>query len=650
MERRLYQQEVVADLGQQALETDTIDQLMHDACIAVADILDTEYSKVLELLPGGDEVFLRQGIGWRDGLVGAATVPTDLDSQAGYTLITEEPVIVDNLRTEDRFSGPELLTSHDVVSGISVIIGSVEKPWGVLGTHTSERREFTTLDANFVKSVANVIASAVARHEHEEELARTVDLFEQTERIADVGGWDIDAETLALSWTDHIYDLLDLPHEYEPDIELFFDAVHDDDEERARTALNAALEDWEKIDLEIRVFTPEGEMKWLHIQGNPETVDGGVVRIRGAAQDVTERMEREQELKRANRRTELALTATDATIWEWDVETDNVWTHPDPDGLLQTRIQTSEEFFDSVHPEDRQEIKAAQKEAIETQTPYHAEFRYERDGETRWAQDYGEPFEPTEGGGRRMIGAAYDITERKEREQALEESHKRLGEFATAVSHDLREPLGTIASYLQLLERRYEEDLDDDAREFVDFAVSGATRMREMIDGLVRTYARVDQDGDTFEPVDLHVVLEDVERDLDKKIETSGAEITADSLPSVSGDYGQLEQVLMNLIDNAIKYSGDESPRIHLSAERDDGMWVVSVQDEGIGMKPEKTGNVFNVFTRVHSKEEYPGTGIGLALCDRIIERHGGDIWVESEPGEGSTFSFTVPAVSSTDL
>jgi len=173
LQTRIRQQEVVTDLGQQALEDDDLDRLMHDASVAVADTLDNDYCKVLELLPSG-EVFLRQGVGWQDGLVGNATVPTDLDSQAGYTLLSEEPVIVDDLSTEDRFSGPDLLVDHDVVSGISVIIGTVDEPWGILGTHTTDRREFTEYDVNFVKSVANLLAAAIERHEYQNELEKTV--------------------------------------------------------------------------------------------------------------------------------------------------------------------------------------------------------------------------------------------------------------------------------------------------------------------------------------------------------------------------------------------------------------------------------------------------------------------------------------------
>lgn len=186
LQTRARQQEVAAELGQQALETDNLEQLMHDATVAIAETLDSDYAKVLELLPGGDEMLLRQGVGWRDGLVGDATVPTDVDSQAGYTLLSEEPVIVDDLRIDERFSGPELLTSHDVVSGISVIIGSVEEPWGALGVHTVERHEFTDHDVNFVQSIANVLASAITEIKAKQQLQeRENDLKETFNRITD---------------------------------------------------------------------------------------------------------------------------------------------------------------------------------------------------------------------------------------------------------------------------------------------------------------------------------------------------------------------------------------------------------------------------------------------------------------------------------
>jgi signal transduction histidine kinase len=234
--------------------------------------------------------------------------------------------------------------------------------------------------------------------------------------------------------------------------------------------------------------------------------------------------------------------------------------------------------------------------------------------------------------------------ERRRRERELKASNERLEQFAYAASHDLQEPLRMVSSYLSLLEHRYGDDLEPEAWEFVDYAVDGADRMREMIDGLL-AYSRVQTRGDPFEPVDLEDVLADVREEMLVRIEESGAEITAESLPTVAGDRRQLQQVFGNLVENAVEYSGDDPPRVRVAAERSGNRWVVSVEDEGIGIDPDDQDRVFEVFQRLHSREDHEGPGIGLALCERIVERHGGDIWVESEPGEGATFTFTLPTL-----
>ncbi|WP_436924160.1 PAS domain S-box protein [Halosimplex amylolyticum] len=247
------------------------------------------------------------------------------------------------------------------------------------------------------------------------------------------------------------------------------------------------------------------------------------------------------------------------------------------------------------------------------------------------------------GGDRRGMLVVQDITERKEYERQLEASNERLQQFAYAASHDLQEPLRMVSSYLQLVEDRYGDELDADGREFIDFAVDGAERMRAMIEGLLE-YSRVETRGDPFEPVDLDAVLADVREDLQLQIRESDAEISVESLPVVHGDADQLRQVFQNLLDNAIEYSGDEPPRIEIDAERDGDQWVLSVSDEGIGVDPEDEDRIFEVFQRLHSHEDHSGTGIGLALCRRIVDRHGGEIWVESDTGAGATFLFTLPA------
>ncbi|SDJ93142.1 sensor histidine kinase [Natronorubrum texcoconense] len=225
----------------------------------------------------------------------------------------------------------------------------------------------------------------------------------------------------------------------------------------------------------------------------------------------------------------------------------------------------------------------------------------------------------------------------------LEASNDRLEQFAYAASHDLQEPLRMVTSYLQLLEDRYGDELDEDGEEFIEYAVDGADRMREMIDGLLE-YSRVGTQGGQFDPVDLDAVLDDVLTDLQLKIDETDTEITREPLPAVDGDERQLQQLFQNLVSNAIEYSGDELPRIHVSATREESTWTISVRDEGIGVDPDETDRIFGIFQRLHSVDEHAGSGIGLALCKRIVERHDGEIWVDSEPGDGSTFFFTLPA------
>lgn len=199
-----------------------------------------------------------------------------------------------------------------------------------------------------------------------------------------------------------------------------------------------------------------------------------------------------------------------------------------------------------------------------------------------------------------------------------------------------------VSSYLQLLETNYADELDEEARTYIDFAVDGSDRMREMIEGLL-AYSRIDMDDIAFEPVESEDVVDDVLTDLQVRIDETDSTVIVDSLPAVYGDPQQIEQLLSNLISNAIKYSGEEPPRVEISAEKRGNRCVFSVADEGIGIEPEYVDQIFEIFNRLHSNEECQGTGIGLALCEKIVDHHGGDIWVDTEPGRGTTFYFTLP-------
>jgi signal transduction histidine kinase/HAMP domain-containing protein len=230
----------------------------------------------------------------------------------------------------------------------------------------------------------------------------------------------------------------------------------------------------------------------------------------------------------------------------------------------------------------------------------------------------------------------------KEKAKELERSNSELAQFAYIASHDLQEPLRMVSSYMQLLEKRYKDKLDDDAHEFIDYAVDGAMRMQQLINDLL-AYSRVGTRGKSFEPIDSKNVYERAVDNLKVAIEESGAMILCDPLPRVMADASQLMQLLQNLIGNGIKFSGEGPPRINVSAEKKEEEWIFSVRDNGIGIDPEHQERIFQIFQRLHSRSEYPGTGIGLAVCKKIVERHGGRIWVESKPNRGSIFYFTIP-------
>jgi PAS domain S-box-containing protein len=248
------------------------------------------------------------------------------------------------------------------------------------------------------------------------------------------------------------------------------------------------------------------------------------------------------------------------------------------------------------------------------------------------------------------FGIALDISARKKAadelrhvNEELRRSYTELEQFAHVASHDLQEPLRMVTSYLQLIERRYNDRLDDDGREFIHFAVDGAKRMKALITDLL-DFSRTGTDAAHRQAVEAGVLLENALSNLKTAIDESGAQITTDPLPTISVDPVLFTQVFQNLIANAIKFQKDTVPCVHISAQRQARDWIFSVQDNGIGIEPHHRDRIFRIFERLHNSEQYSGSGIGLAITRKIVERHGGRIWVESQPGTGSTFHFSISA------
>jgi PAS domain S-box-containing protein len=304
--------------------------------------------------------------------------------------------------------------------------------------------------------------------------------------------------------------------------------------------------------------------------------------------------------------------------------------------------------LDIVLPEDRELVEESSTKMLKGERSLGYEFRIlTKRAVVKWVV---ETVAPVYYQGRpATLGNVMDTTEPKQAKEKLAQmvaemkrSNTELEQFAYVVSHDLQEPLRMVASYTRLLAKRYQGRLDADADDFINYAVDGAERMRALLNDLLE-YSRVGTRGKPFKLIWCEDVLEKALTNLKVAIEDSGALVTHDYLPMLVADEGQLVQLLQNLIGNAIKFCNQESPRIHVSAEKRDWVWAFSVKDNGIGIDPQHAQRIFEMFKRLHTKEEYLGTGMGLAICKKIVKRHGGHIWVQSQLGEGSTFYFTIP-------
>ena len=432
-------------------------------------------------------------------------------------------------------------------------------------------------------------------------------------------------------------------------------ALKTGDEQRTEIHLTTNFEKDAWIKYYVTTFTSKGQLNFLML------VD-----------DITERKLAEKALQESEERIHLIVDQTrDYAIFMLD-----------PAGTVVTwnsgaeRIEGfhSEEIigkhFSIFYPSEDKLAGRPEKElntALDEGRYEEDGLRVRKDGSTYWANIIVTALKDESGKLRGYSKVIRDISERKqseaeldsyrkhleelvkERTEALEEfitelgrSNEELERFAYVASHDLQEPLRMVTSYLQLLEKRYKDKLDGDALDFINYAVDGAKRMKNLIGDLL-AYSRVGTRGKEFHPTNCEDVLEVALNNLKVSIEDKKAKITHDPLPQVMADNAQLESLFQNLIGNAIKFHGEKSPEIHVSAAQIDKEWVFSVRDNGIGIDPQYFERIFIIFQRLNNREDYSGTGIGLAISKRIVERHGGRIWIESQPGKGSTFYFSLP-------
>jgi len=438
------------------------------------------------------------------------------------------------------------------------------------------------------------------------------------------------------------------------------DFVHPDDVRRVSAQLNALQrEPGSQRTLDpYRAITKSGDVIWLQTYVSCLQTPGEAGHLVSYSVDITNMVALQAETRRQEQRLRNVIEATAVGTWEWNVATGEVGINERWAAILgYTREELEPVTFDTwqrfAHPDDLEPTLAAIDEnlaRISQQYLRDCRMRH-KDGHWVWVLSRGNITEfDASGAPLKVAGIILDISEQKaaeatilETNEALKRSNIELERFAYVASHDLQEPLRMVASFTQLLQKKYSDQLDDTAREYLQFAFDGAQRMQQLIRDLL-TYSRLGRQDIDEIPVDLAALMARVMQTLQLAIDDSGARIECGELPVVRGDAGQLHRLLQNLIGNAIKYHGSERPRIRVYTESRDGETVFCVRDNGIGIDVEQSHRVFEIFQRLHSRADYPGTGIGLSVCKRIVERHGGRIWFEPAPEGGTVFCFTLAA------
>jgi PAS domain S-box-containing protein len=426
--------------------------------------------------------------------------------------------------------------------------------------------------------------------------------------------------------------------------------VHPDDLPRVTAAVEASMREGKPYEVEYRSMQQDGSVRWILGKGHVVRSDSGrVVRLTGVALDVTGRRRADQALRESEERLRMAKEAAGLGIWDWDIRTGSVqWTPEiyefvglDPAGS----DITLERWKAFAHPDDRDRVLAEAEAAIANSEPLRTEFRVVRtDGDIRWLLARGRTISDDSGAPVRMVGVNMDVTERRSIEEKLRQSNAELEQYAYAASHDLQEPLRVVMLYSQLLLRRHNEQFDSEARKHLDQIMTGASRMQMLIEDLL-SYSKIVSGRDrVYVPVNMNLVAKIAEEACRAAIQESNGSVLCGDLPVLHGDVHGLTGVLQNLLSNAVKYRRkDVPPEVSVEARREGEFWHFCVSDNGIGINPAYHARIFGVFKRLHGRD-VPGTGIGLAICKRTVEQHGGRIWVESEEGEGAAFHFTLPA------
>ncbi|MFN6570431.1 PAS domain S-box protein [Dendronalium sp. ChiSLP03b] len=715
---RARQQKAIAQLGQLALSGINLTALMDETVTLVAQTLNMEYCKILELLPQRDILLLRAGIGWQPELVGRATVSTGTNSQAGYTLLFNQPVVVTDINKETRFRGSSLLFNHGAIGGISVIINGHNPPWGVLGAHTSRQRTFSQNDINFLQGVANILAEAIDRSESTQALQESYNLLQSVLEGTNDAVFVKDRQGR--------YQLLNTAA-----ARIFGNAkdqiVGKDDTQLLPIDIAAAIRETDRrimtrgrAEVVEELVREAGSLHtYLSTKDPYRDARGNIIGLIGIARDITERKRAEAALFRSNQRLETlqaidrailraespeqiaqaalerltsVITCQHAAVILFNFNTGEAQILAGQIALnfaksvvpitALTPLETVKQREPTLYIEDIASLSsrtpALERQLQEGSRSFLAVALLVEDnliGDLTLFANRPAAFSPEDQAIASEIATqlAIAIQQSRLREQlqnyanqleqrvtertaALVEANNELEAFGYSVSHDLRAPLRSMQGLAQALQEDYSDLLDSDGQEYIERIIASAERMDGLIQDLLN-YSRLSRAEMKLRILNLTEIVTEATSQLET-LRSRQAQITIEQpLPEVIGHRTTLIQVLVNLLSNAIKFvPTNKQPQVRVWAEvgRAGGageaggelltqhsvlprirLWV---EDNGIGIAPEHQERIFNVFERLHGEESYPGSGIGLAIVRKGVERMGGQVGVESVIGQGSRF------------
>lgn len=444
-------------------------------------------------------------------------------------------------------------------------------------------------------------------------------------------------------------DFFQLPPDHEVN-EKWFLAIHPDDKAEYVEKMNEALIERKPFSAQARVKRADGKWRWLESNASPRfSPTGKFLGFVGISNDITERKRAEEAYRESEARLRFYIDNAPQAVIEWDSdlrvtrwagEAESMFGYTADETIGRPIME-----LNIVHPDDVSIVEGVISRLTgrnDSSKVIVMNRNITKDGRVIYCTWYNTVLKNKNGRMASVFSLIADNTARVKAEIELKRSNADLQQFAYVASHDLQEPIRMVTAYLSLLDSRYREQLDSRARMYIDYAIDGGLRAKDLIQDLL-DYSRIDTRGKQFEPTAMEDVLRKAVNVLLLQINEENAVITHDPLPTILADQAQMVQVMQNLLSNAVKFHGREPPEVHVSSRDVGREWQFSVRDNGIGIDPRYSDRLFVLFQRLHTGQEYKGTGIGLAISKKIIERHGGRIWFESRPGQGTTFYFTVP-------